>query len=281
MLKKCMKYDFKAYYKIFIALSAALLALSVIGGLSINSIANEPTTTIKILGIVGTSIFVVLAMFYPIVTFGVGIHAYYRNFRTDEAYLTFTLPVKRETLLLSKLLTTMISLVCSLVVLTVSVTICLALIKDGESTVLGNFTYSIGESIREGYREKGFWYVVNLSQIVIIIVSCVFTAMFACFWIVNKASWTIEKHRQLSIKDIGIALLIYFGIGFITAPILAVSFAIEGYFNAVEIAGTVTAKEAHAIYFFFLIIITALITIINTLFYRSNLRAIKDKLNLT
>ena len=47
-----------------------------------------------------------------------------KNFYSDEAYLTHTLPIKKETLFLSKVLTTIITLLTSTIVIIISLLIC-------------------------------------------------------------------------------------------------------------------------------------------------------------
>ena len=47
-----------------------------------------------------------------------------KNFYSDEAYLTHTLPIKKETLFLSKVLTTIITLLTSTLVIVISLLIC-------------------------------------------------------------------------------------------------------------------------------------------------------------
>lgn len=47
-----------------------------------------------------------------------------KNFYSDESYLTHTLPIKKETLFLSKVLTTIITLLTSTIVIVISLLIC-------------------------------------------------------------------------------------------------------------------------------------------------------------
>ncbi|MBQ9112155.1 MAG: hypothetical protein IJY08_01080 [Clostridia bacterium] len=106
MFRKVLKYDFRAVGRIWWILAVSLLWISFIGAFAlrfiISSIANDSFNLYSLSGI-----FFVFACIMAISASGllsqlIVYYRFYRNFFTDEGYLTFTLPVSRKTLLLSK-----------------------------------------------------------------------------------------------------------------------------------------------------------------------------------
>jgi hypothetical protein len=112
MLKKLLKYDFKSVFKYWWIAAVSATALSVLGGfclkILVDSTAEETvfqppevltisSSLLLMLTVMAISAFSVISAILLFVRF-------YKNFFTDEAYLTFTLPVKRSTHLNSKLI---------------------------------------------------------------------------------------------------------------------------------------------------------------------------------
>lgn len=106
MLKKVLKYDLKSVFKYWWIGAVASFALSLLGSVGISFINTEkeipiPVEILSIISIVlsvlGYVAFIFLAQILVFVR-------YYKNFYSDEGYLTFTLPVKRASLFNSKLI---------------------------------------------------------------------------------------------------------------------------------------------------------------------------------
>lgn len=104
MFAKLLKYDCRAVFKYWWIGAVSSLILSLLGGLCIQIIDVDYTSynsiiTLATLGLVlcciGLVLFLLLSEILVIVRF-------YKHFFTDEGYLTFTLPVKKTTLLNSK-----------------------------------------------------------------------------------------------------------------------------------------------------------------------------------
>ena len=122
MFKKCLKYDLRAFGKIWLIAAAVVLVVSILGGIGFGSMFTASATmdalemqeiemsdldsallTVRMmLGIISYMILI-----YSLVIFTAGtaimlyVH-YYRKFFTDQGYLTFTLPVKRSTIFWAK-----------------------------------------------------------------------------------------------------------------------------------------------------------------------------------
>lgn len=106
MLKKLLKYDFKAVIKLWLIGVSAILLLSVVGGFCfrLDEIERElPYVVYVVSGFV--RVFVIMGYMAILVLTPVLIFVrFYKNFFTDEGYLTFTLPVSRAQLLNSKII---------------------------------------------------------------------------------------------------------------------------------------------------------------------------------
>lgn len=106
MLKKVLKYDLKSIFKYWWIGAVASFALSLLGSVGISFFNSEKEIPIPVeifsiisivLSILGYVAFIFLAQILVFVR-------YYKNFYSDEGYLTFTLPVKRASLFNSKLI---------------------------------------------------------------------------------------------------------------------------------------------------------------------------------
>lgn len=138
MLFKLLKYDLRALYKYWWICAILSLGLSAVGGLSYNMISTKISTlslsldafmTVSIvissivgifLSIVGISGFMFATEIFVFIRF-------YKHFFSDEGYLTFTLPVKRSSLLNSKIISAFIVHLSTIAVIALDVCIFLLL----------------------------------------------------------------------------------------------------------------------------------------------------------
>jgi hypothetical protein len=110
MLGKLMKYEFKATARIFLPMFAALLAMAAVTRLTLGLRLETPHIISMVL-----SIMLMVSAF--VLTLILTIQRFYKNFMTDEGYLTFTLPVSTGRLIWSKLIVAAIwTLVCTVAV---------------------------------------------------------------------------------------------------------------------------------------------------------------------
>lgn len=125
MLGKLLKYDFRSLARIILPATLLAAATTVLGAgalkLIISVIAEGESSFVRSAVTVGLTLVViasVLAIIAYSVVSAIFIYArFYKNFFTDEGYLTFTLPVKTHTLLLSKLISYIVwGLICMVAV---------------------------------------------------------------------------------------------------------------------------------------------------------------------
>lgn len=114
MFAKLLKHDLRAVFKYWWIGAVAVLGISVFGGFS--SRLTEAVTkydAITSMGVFGMIFSYIAIYLIPLFTQIVLIIRYYRHFFSDEGYLTFTLPVKKTSLLDSKLITGFIYMLSS------------------------------------------------------------------------------------------------------------------------------------------------------------------------
>lgn len=135
MLGKLFKYDWKAFWKVPAVINIVLVAMTLLGVLSIISPFWESESVI----LVGMQ-FLAIALYIIAICaglFAVSIYTavrYYKSLYSDEGYLTHTLPVKPWQLVTSKLLVSSVwSIITSVVVILSILVLCLTAL-----TVFGN-----------------------------------------------------------------------------------------------------------------------------------------------
>lgn len=281
MLRKCLKYDLKSGLFLWSLLSVAMILLAAPAGLSIGHLSSETEGIMNAVAGLCILVYYILTVAYLISGIGLGVYRFYQNFRTDEAYLTFTLPVKRKTLLQSKLLATVITFLATLAVAFVALVIMLAFIPDENGTVLIAVYYGLGVWLGETLASQGFWSVVYFAQVIIIAFEILTALILFCFSIASRANSNKNKTKSTVGKNIAIVFLLYMGIGLLAVPILLLVFSILIYTEATELLGSVSAAEQSVITFLALIILTMAAVIANVILYKDNLSRIKNKLNLT
>ena len=129
MLGKLIKHEFKATARIFLFVYIALIVISAInmivvpwefvGDTSTGIVATGSVLSNFLKGITGFMYMIVVAA-TAVVTLIVNISRYYKNLMGDEGYLMFTLPVSKESLVISKLIVGFVWNICSFVLICLS-----------------------------------------------------------------------------------------------------------------------------------------------------------------
>lgn len=116
MLRKLLKYDFKSIIKLWFILSITVFALSFpIGyGMRVYNSPREIPLGLDISLQLGMTVLIFGLFAYVLLTGILIFKRFYKNFFTDEGYLTFTLPAQRKQLLFSKVLFGTISYSCTI-----------------------------------------------------------------------------------------------------------------------------------------------------------------------
>ncbi len=121
MLKTCIKYDLRAYRRYITLASVFVLTATLVCGALFRFFAettmamtNNPSEEVSVLMVISTiavipAYFCVIGLVISLATPSlIALWRMYTHFYTDQGYLTFTLPVKRSTLYLSKIISELI-----------------------------------------------------------------------------------------------------------------------------------------------------------------------------
>ena len=214
MLKKCLKYDVQSVIRIWWILAATMLGAALIAGLAFRGFTealSHPDTdsviqVIAIFGVLGAGLCLLAMVAALVVSVIIVYWRTYTHFFTDEGYLTFTLPVKRSTLYLSKVLTATLVEVVTVVIFILG--ICLILLiappsaYDGQIINPAAFS-GVGElfgSLFKGFfgLEGGGWIIVwIIAAIPFLLMSQLYNSglIFLCMTI---GSVIAKKHKLLA-----------------------------------------------------------------------------------
>ena len=137
MLKKLLKYDIKSYASTTLPLFGLALLLAVFSRIftqlnDITPILRVPTELVNVLSILMTNAL-------PFIIFAIGIEKFNKQITKDEGYLTHTLPVKKQIIITSKLITQTLFQIGSLIVLFAS----MCIIENIKLNTIINFIKSI------------------------------------------------------------------------------------------------------------------------------------------
>ena len=277
MFGKLLKHDFKAILKNALPLSLSALVASIVGGLSI-SIMTRVDLKSDILAIIFTLATILSYLVVISAPIGILILIYmhfYKNLFTDEGYLTFTLPVKRSSILLSKTVNAMIWTATS-VVLTF-VLIIISMLSAGEFSWVGNIFKTIFSLFKFSSFVEAVWLI--LYAIVLILIAVAFTALQINLiqFCITCGSTIVKKHKILA------AIGIYYATNYVlstaaTILVMLSSKPIAKLFAAISIADP---NLYLAVILLILIIVFAVIAAVAFALYSMSLRRIKYKLNIS
>lgn len=114
MLKQLMKYEFKATKSLYFGLYLALALLSVVLGVSFRQEnAGADNTNFVRLEVILMVLYLSVIFAIAVLCFVSTVQRFYKNLLGREGYLMHTLPVTETQLILSKLITSMVWVLCS------------------------------------------------------------------------------------------------------------------------------------------------------------------------
>lgn len=274
MLKRLLKYDFKSVFKYWWIAAVSSLALCVIGGACINvfqierdlpRVVNASAGLMLGISIFGLIAFLILSQILVFVRF-------YKNFFTDEGYLTFTLPVKRSSLLNSKLIMTVTASVATIIALAINVG---AMILTGFSEkiftkVFWDNVVTICEDIIE---EFGFYLLVYAVEFIAIgILMIIFSVLFI-YCCITLASIITKKARIIT------AIGIYYGANMVFSFVCEI-FILFGARGIIDRLSEMPENSQFMMFSFVLLGIIILIAVFCSILYTLQYYMLDRKLNL-
>lgn len=285
MLRKVLKHDLNSVWRIWLIFSITVVVLSCISGICLRELItlNEidqyfsATSVLSELMLILTSIAIIA---YLVISGILVVYRYYQNFFTDEGYLTFTLPVKRSTLLNSKLLSAFIWNIATSLVFVLCLCIILLIApahSDGTGTLIATVLEGIANVLYLIFSINDAWLVVYLILLAIILLLwSVFSTllMYAC---VTIGSVITRKQKVL------VAILIYY---IVNSAISVVWYIISITFDIAtqafdHIVNEINPDILPLLTLFFMICIAMAISVISVLTYNFTLKSVQKKLNLS
>ena len=180
MLKKCLKYDFRSVFRLWWIMAVSMLGAAVVAGLGIRFFSQcaaspdvpEGLLVLSSFTMIG-SMFCLMAMVMGMtVSFILVFWRMYTHFYTDEGYLTFTLPVKRSTLYLSKVIMGTLLQFATILVLIFGV-LFIALVapptESGEFFLSFEAFEAIGEFFATSWEACGAWVILWVPTVLAIL----------------------------------------------------------------------------------------------------------------
>ena len=218
MLGKLLKYDLKAAFKYWWILAVTSLAFACLGGMCINTLRTgySDYSIVYVFAMVGVLVSIIGLFLLPIMSIVIVLVRLYKNFYTDEAYLTFTLPVKKSELVNSKILMALILSVLTTIVGIIDIFVLLMVAlreKFFDPRVWNAILYpirSLFEQLGVGF---SITYIVELALIAIAMLLLSILILFICMTI---ASLITRKHKVL------VAVALYYVINTVLSVILEI-----------------------------------------------------------
>lgn len=220
MLKKLMRYDFKSVFKLWWIGAVSTLALSIIGGFIAEIFTTErdipePIYVLAIFGAVLVYIgFIAFAIFSEILVY----LRFYKNLYTDEGYLTFTLPAKRQSILNSKVFLGAVTSILTGIVLGID-SLIVTVISLRKEIFTPQFIKDIEEALEYFFEDQYYYYFfIYLIQALIIFALLSLATILFAYGCITIASVIAKKAKIL------VAIGIYYGATSVLGFLLTIFF---------------------------------------------------------
>jgi len=213
---------------------------------------------------------------FSILTFVLLAVRFYKNFFTDQGYLTFTLPVKLHSLINSKLLLVLIMEMLTGLVIIAGICILLTVGIGAEFNIIGLIFDGLGELIGL-IKDKGYlgWFILYAVEVLMLsIVSSAFGVLFmGCC--ITFGSVIAKRAKVLA------AILVYYGANSVFSMVVWIFtvFGTTAYGSWLSSAN-LTATQGLGIAAMTLLGIFALMAMLCSLLYTLQYRLLDRKLNL-
>ncbi len=280
MLRKLLKYDFRAILKYWWILAVSSIGLSFIGGICIRiltTVADPPVSEniwtwiviIAVFGLIacilGLSAFLIATEIFIYVRF-------YQNLFSDEGYLTFTLPVKRRDILHSKLISGIAVNAMTLFLLIADVFIIVVTGVDSETLAVVRDAVSM--FIRELFKTVGALSIVYILEAIVLLLALSVSSFLLTAICITFAAVVAKKHK------------IFAAIGFyyIAGAVMSVISQLAVIFGTISLAGILSALPEESmlgIISLIILSITAFICAITAALYTLEHYLLDRKLNLS
>lgn len=274
MFTKLLKHDTKAVFKYWWIGAVASVAIAVFGGICIQIVDVDYTQyeLFLVLASIGIAFSAIGLVLLPMFTMILVIVRYYKHFFTDEGYLTFTLPVKKTSLLDSKVATTFIFSFAANLLTVLNVLLMLA-VGIPEHFFDPSVWKEIFDVIGEFYTEFGAYGVLyTVLAVLILAVSTVLETLFV-FVCITLAASIAKKHKVLT------AIGIYYGFSMVTSFLMQI-LSFGGVSTVITLVTGLEAAEAKAAVLFLMIGVLGMLVLAVSGMYLLMLYLLDKRLNL-
>ncbi len=256
MLGKLLKHDFIATWKVTVAIDAIVVLLGILTALAIKTMPHLEDS-------LGMSLFVFsfIGLFYVgiiaanIVTIIYLVMRYYKNLYTSEGYLTFTLPVKTDMIIHSKVITGSVWMfLCYFAT-------CLSLIIAGSSFI--SSMEVTGEEIRRGLEEiaefMGFAESGTVAVIILTVIIMPIAGVLSMYFCVSIGQlW--QNHKVLG------TVLCVIGLYVVNQIFSQAAFIGSGFMRVMS-ASAVDIDATFGLIYRNILLITSILTLIEAVVY--------------
>jgi hypothetical protein len=252
-----MKYEFMATGRIFLPLFAALIIISVVNGL----LSYLPIQTPQI---IGGAVAIMLIVGIIVLSFVITLQRFRNNLMSSEGYLMMTLPVKTDSIILSKMFTASIWNVASVIVVAISIMTMMM-----PSVSLPDLISHIRAALE---RVSLLNFVLYLVEILVLIALSLFSGILM-FYACMSLSMLVNKHRGLF--TFGAYIVISTVLQIISSVIVAIMVALD-MAEIFSFDKFFSSLNTHILLLIIIVIGTALCAV----FYFITRYMLKRKLNL-
>ncbi|MBE6553953.1 MAG: hypothetical protein E7666_06375 [Ruminococcaceae bacterium] len=282
MFKKLLKYDMLSVWRFWWILAISVLSLSVVGSFVLRFVITYIENP-------NFSFFTGIAIFFLVICFLVIFSSafatelfiylrFYKNFFTDEGYLTFTLPVSRRQLYLSKMLNALIWQSLHVLLLIACAAIFLLFAPPAKNGLIDPTGFVlIGQAIAAAWDAMGGWLIVYVLEVLLLIgVSQLFNIGMIHFCI-TIGSIIAKKAKLLAAIGIYYGINMAFSMAMQILGTIAMMTLIDGfaYFTM-----DFTLTQGLTFIAMLLLIITAMMAVLAALLNCVTLDRIERRLNL-
>ena len=223
----------------------------------------------------GTAVLILGLFVYLILTAVLIFKRFYKNFFTDEGYLTFTLPVKRNQLLFSKALFGTITYSATVFVFIVTLfnLILMSYQPSTEPTETISIITTLNNALGMGTSISVMYVFTVLLLIIAIFVLLNCISVLFMYFCITIASMIAKKNKVIS------AVGIYY-LSNSTVSFFAMLFMLFGLDSIFQWTAGFSEKEGVIFFLLALLLASALLALISTCFYLIIYRMLDKKLNL-
>lgn len=275
MLRKLLKYDLRAVFRVWWIAAAISAVMAVLGGGCLYVRANQKFFPDEMYSLAGVMVFFVYFSFAAllVLTMVLIFVRLFGNFFTDEGYLTFTLPVSRLQLVNSKIITGVIAVIATEILVGLEVAL-MYFIRDPEKILSPLFWNELKQGWTEVMQTFGnYIWVYILEAMVLALLNTVFCVLFL-YVCISFASMIVKRGKLIA------AIGIYYGANSLIVSIMQL-FALFGLNSLIYWMDELTTRQVLSGATFILLGLICFTAMFCSLLYGLQYHLVDRKLNLS